>query len=135
MIGGSSSGRGWEVFSPSPCPYRLWGPPSLLFTRYQLTLSLEVQRTGRESDHSPPSSVEVKNVWSYTSTPPIRLHGMCSVEKEKHMDNFISSRSQKPRDLSHILSSTARTLGSRVRIPLGAWVCVRVFLCYVVLCR
>jgi hypothetical protein len=24
--------------------------------------------------HSPPSSAEVKNAWSYTSTPPIRLH-------------------------------------------------------------
>jgi len=30
----------------------------------------------READHSPPSSVEVKNTWSYTSTPPIRLHGV-----------------------------------------------------------
>jgi len=28
---------------------------------------------GREADHSPPSSAEV-NEWSYTSTPPIRLH-------------------------------------------------------------
>jgi hypothetical protein len=39
-------------------------------------LSLGVKRPGREADHSPPSSAEVKNVWSYTSTPPIRLHGM-----------------------------------------------------------
>jgi hypothetical protein len=38
-------------------------------------------------------------------------------------------------DLKHVLSSTARTLGSRVRIPLEAWMCVHVFLCYVVLCR
>jgi hypothetical protein len=35
-----------------------------------------VKRPGREADHSPPSSVEVKNVWSYTSTPPIFLHGV-----------------------------------------------------------
>jgi hypothetical protein len=28
---------------------------------------------GCEVEHSPPSSAEVKNVWSYTSTP-IRLH-------------------------------------------------------------
>jgi hypothetical protein len=26
---------------------------------------------GREVDHSPPSSPELKNEWSYTSTPPI----------------------------------------------------------------
>jgi hypothetical protein len=28
-----------------------------------------VNRPEREADHSPPSSVEVKNVWRYTSTP------------------------------------------------------------------
>jgi hypothetical protein len=37
-------------------------------------LSLGVKRPGREADHSPPSSAEVKNACSYTSTPPIRLH-------------------------------------------------------------
>jgi len=31
---------------------------------------------GRESDHSPPSRAKVKNAWSYTSTPPIRLHSV-----------------------------------------------------------
>jgi hypothetical protein len=29
-----------------------------------------------EADHSPPSSAEAKNVWIYTFTPPIRLHGL-----------------------------------------------------------
>jgi hypothetical protein len=33
-------------------------------------LSLEVKWLGHEDDHSPPSSVEVKNVRSYTSTSP-----------------------------------------------------------------
>jgi hypothetical protein len=28
----------------------------------------------REAGRSPPSSAEVKNAWSYTSAPPIRLH-------------------------------------------------------------
>jgi hypothetical protein len=40
------------------------------------TLSLEVKRPAREADHSPTSSADVKNSWSYTSTPPIRLHGV-----------------------------------------------------------
>jgi hypothetical protein len=31
-------------------------------------LTPEVERPGREADHSPPTGVEVKNVWSYTST-------------------------------------------------------------------
>jgi len=39
-------------------------------------LSLGVKRPGREADHSPPSSTEVKNAWSYTSTPPIHLNGV-----------------------------------------------------------
>jgi hypothetical protein len=46
------------------------------------TLSLGVKWPGREADHSPPSSCEVKNEWSYTFTPPIRLHGVV------HRDNF-----------------------------------------------
>jgi hypothetical protein len=29
-----------------------------------------VKRPGLEADHSSPSSAEVKNEWSYTSTPP-----------------------------------------------------------------
>jgi len=37
---------------------------------------LAVRRTGRESDHSPLSSDEVENTWSYTFTPPIRLNGV-----------------------------------------------------------
>jgi hypothetical protein len=28
-----------------------------------------VKRQGREADHSPPTSAEVKKMWTYTSTP------------------------------------------------------------------
>jgi hypothetical protein len=42
-------------------------------------------RPGREADHSRPSVAEVKNVWSYTSTPLYPLMAWCSV---KHRDNF-----------------------------------------------
>jgi hypothetical protein len=31
---------------------------------------------GKVADHSPPPSADVKNVWNYTSTPPISLHSM-----------------------------------------------------------
>jgi hypothetical protein len=48
-------------------------PPIQLMPR---TLYLGVKRPGREADHSPPSSAEVKNTWSYISTPPICLHGV-----------------------------------------------------------
>jgi len=39
-------------------------------------LSQGVKQLGHEADHSPPSSAEVKNMWSYTSVPPICLLGM-----------------------------------------------------------
>jgi hypothetical protein len=35
-----------------------------------------LKRPGREADHSPPSNVVVKNVWSNTSTLPKCLHGV-----------------------------------------------------------
>jgi hypothetical protein len=51
------------------------------------TLSLGVKQPGREADHLPPSSTEVKNAWNYTSTPPIRLHGVV-LSLKKNRDNF-----------------------------------------------
>jgi hypothetical protein len=39
-------------------------------------LSLGIKRPGREADHSTHLVPKSKNVWSYTSTPPIRLHGV-----------------------------------------------------------
>jgi hypothetical protein len=45
--------------------------------------SLEVKRTGREADHWNPSSAEVKNAWSYISSPPIRLHAVVLNLKKK----------------------------------------------------
>jgi hypothetical protein len=48
-------------------------------------LSLWVKKPEREADHSPPSSAEVKNTWSYTSTPPYAFTDWCLV---KHRNNF-----------------------------------------------
>jgi hypothetical protein len=39
-------------------------------------LSWGVKRPGREADHLPLSTAEVKNAWSYTSAPPICFHGV-----------------------------------------------------------
>jgi len=49
------------------------------------TLSPGVKRPGLEADHLPPSSAEVKNRWSYTSTPPYVLMALYLV---KHGYNF-----------------------------------------------
>jgi hypothetical protein len=50
------------------------------------TITLEVKRPGREADHSPPSSTETKNAWSYTSTHQYVFMTWCLV---KHRDNLI----------------------------------------------
>jgi hypothetical protein len=50
-------------------------------------LSLGVKRPGREADHSPPSSAEVNNARSYTSTPQYVFMAWCLV---KHRDNLPS---------------------------------------------
>jgi hypothetical protein len=47
---------------------------------------LGVKRPGREADHSHPVP-RSKNAWSYTSTLPIRLHGLVL----KHRDSFPST--------------------------------------------
>jgi hypothetical protein len=69
-------------FSTSVCCYfvidsvrKLLDTPSysICITCIYLHLQLFIYVLGHEADHSPPSNSEVKNAWSYTSTPPIRL--------------------------------------------------------------
>jgi hypothetical protein len=49
------------------------------------SLSLELKWPEREADHSPPSSAEVKNAWSYISIPQYVFMAWCLV---KYRDNF-----------------------------------------------
>jgi hypothetical protein len=59
--------RARNVFSPKPT---LWLWPNKRPTHWVFTvLSLGIMWPGREADHSPSSSAEVKNEWSYTSIP------------------------------------------------------------------
>jgi hypothetical protein len=45
-------------------------------------ISLGVKRPGREADHSPPSSAEVKNALSYNFTPQYAFMAWCSVKAQ-----------------------------------------------------
>jgi hypothetical protein len=45
-------------------------------------LSLEIKRPGREADHSSPSNAEVKNSWSYISTPQYAFMAWWSVKAQ-----------------------------------------------------
>jgi hypothetical protein len=44
------------------------------------TISLEVEQQEREADPSHPSTAEVNNAWSYTSTPQYDFMTWCSVK-------------------------------------------------------
>jgi len=60
------------------------GTYKILFTQPGV-LSLGVKRSGRDADHSPLSNSEVKNMWSFTSTPQYVLWRGAQL---KHSDNF-----------------------------------------------
>jgi hypothetical protein len=63
-------------FSSSPNrPDRFWDPPGLLLNGYRISFR-EEKRPGRELNHIPPFSADVKNEWKHTSTPPTHLCGM-----------------------------------------------------------
>jgi hypothetical protein len=49
------------------------------------SLSLGIKQPGREAEYLPPFSAEVKNSWSYTSTPQYVFMAWCLV---KHRYNF-----------------------------------------------
>jgi hypothetical protein len=49
-------------------------------------ISPGVKRQGRDADHSPPTSAEVKKTWIYTSTP--RTPSWRSASLVKHRDDF-----------------------------------------------
>jgi hypothetical protein len=77
-------------------------------------LSLGVKRPGCEADHSPPSSAEVKNAWSYTSTPTVRLHGVVLSPAQGQLYLLSSPSQQKMKypywmaaDITKILSAPA----------------------------
>ena len=90
--------KGKNFFSSPNRPERLWVPLSLHYDGYRGSFS-GVKWPGHKYDHSPRSSAEVKNEWSYTSAPPIRFHG---VEKE----NF---------------TFTCKTHVKAAAVPLQAW--------------
>jgi hypothetical protein len=92
-------------------------------------LSLGVKRPKREADHSPPSSAEVKNAWSYTSTPPFRLHGVVfSQTAEKTLPLPLPSSLHAcrwPSSREHLsASSNCATLRSAYRRPSHLLICI-----------
>jgi hypothetical protein len=73
MIGGESR-QGLGIFFFTTASRPALGPTQSRIQWVPGGPFLGVKRPGREADHSLPSNADVKNAWSYTSTPPVRLH-------------------------------------------------------------
>jgi hypothetical protein len=79
------SRRGLGIFLFITVSRTALGPTQPPIQWIPAALSLGVKRPRHEADYSPPSSAEVKNTWSYTSTPPYVFMAWCLV---KYRDNF-----------------------------------------------
>jgi hypothetical protein len=116
-------GGWWIFFFLSRCSYRLWGLPNLLSNGQRGLL---------------PRGQSVRDVKLTTHIHLIQTlgRGELYLHSLKFLHGvLLNCGSQWPRGLRQVLSSAARTLGSQFRILLGAWMCVCVSLCCVVLCR
>jgi hypothetical protein len=78
------------------------------------TFSLGVNRPGREADHSPPSSAEVKDAWSYTSTPQYVFMAWCLVKHRNNFTFYLYPRKRKQR-LADLGRSNTAISGSNSR--------------------
>jgi hypothetical protein len=71
---------GLRIFTSQDRPDRLWVHPNS-YPMGTGTLSPGVKRQGSEADHSPPTSVEVKRTWVYTSTPSYVFMAQCLISE------------------------------------------------------
>jgi hypothetical protein len=53
-----------------------------------------VKRLERQADHLPPSSAEVKNVWSYTTLPPYVFMAWCLMKHRINLHGMVVSQVQ-----------------------------------------
>jgi hypothetical protein len=57
---------------------------------FDYAIVMEMQ-LGHEADHSPPSSAQVKNAWSYTSTPQYIFMAWCLIKHRIHLHGMAFS--------------------------------------------
>ena len=70
------SWEGQNIFSSPRHADWFWVPPSILLNGYHKGSFPGPKQLRRDVNHSSSSSVQVKNKWSHTCTPPIWLHCM-----------------------------------------------------------
>jgi hypothetical protein len=95
MIGvpGFDSRRGLGTFLFTIASRTVLGPTQPPIQWVPGALSLGVKRPRCQADHSPPCSSEVKNAWSYTSTPLYVSMAWCLV---KHNFTFTLHNGYQP---------------------------------------
>jgi hypothetical protein len=78
---GFDSRQGLGTFLSTTVSRPALGPTQPPIQWLSEALSLGLKRPGSENDHSPPSSAEVKNAWSYTSNPAYAFVARCLVKQ------------------------------------------------------
>jgi hypothetical protein len=76
--------KGFFLFATAFRP-ALRTPPPQPIKWVRGALPAEVKQSLLEAGHSPPSSAEVKNAWSYTSTPPVSLRSVVLSSEEEQL--------------------------------------------------
>jgi hypothetical protein len=84
----SWQGLGTSLFTTASRPVLDPTQPPIQWVLW--ALSLGVKRPAREADHSPQSSAEVTNAWSYTSTPQYASIAWCSVKSQGQLYLYLS---------------------------------------------
>jgi hypothetical protein len=92
MIGEVRARTGAENFSLHHPLQNGSGAHPVSYPRGTRSFSVGVKRPGREADQSPTSRAEVKNAWSYTSTPPIRLNEAVPVKAQGQLYFYLLSK-------------------------------------------
>jgi hypothetical protein len=95
------------------------GPIQLSIQWLTGTLSPGIRRPGREADHEPTTSAEVKRVWIYTSTTPYSFMAYCLISLAQEQLYLLIARNRD----SSVGTDTGYGLGDReagVRVPIGS---------------
>jgi len=84
--------KGTFLFAPASRP--ALGPTQFPMQWAPVTLSAVVKRPGSEAEHLPLSNAEIKDAWSYTSTPQYVFMVWCFVKQRISSHGVVLSQSQ-----------------------------------------
>jgi hypothetical protein len=86
--------QGILLFATASRPVMVPTQPPVQWVLGALSWGGGVKKPVHEADHSPPSSVEVKNAWSYMSTAPYIFMAWCLVKHKICLHGVVLSWAQ-----------------------------------------